>query len=183
MRTHDFSVTRIVLVVVFIAMLGTALADANEKLIWTLWKVRNSLSGTHTQTADINLLITDPSKIVSWSADSTYSAGVIRMYTDGYAYYCSAEQATANTFASGTWNKMWEAAKGWEPIGYQKSPTDFENGFKGNYDGGGFTISNLYINRGTDSVGLFGFVSSNTSANNYIKGVKLTNVNITGRYS
>ena len=59
---------------------------------------------------------------------------------------------------------------GWEPIGSQ--PTRFNATFEGN----GRTISNLFINRTTDYVGLFGFAVSPS----VIRNVKLTNVNVTG---
>ncbi len=50
---------------------------------------------------------------------------------------------------------------GWNPIGNNT------NSFTGTFDGLGFTISNLYINRPTqDYVGLFGFESSTSSIRN-----------------
>jgi hypothetical protein len=63
------------------------------------------------------------------------------------------------------------ANEGWIPIGNTK------NLFKGNFNGAGYTIYNLYINQpSTDSVGLFGSV--------YFAGidsVNLVNVNITAQ--
>jgi hypothetical protein len=54
--------------------------------------------------------------------------------------------------------ETWNNGKGWNPIG-----SNPENPFKGNYDGAGFTISNLYINRPEDDyVGLFGFAEAAT---------------------
>ncbi len=59
---------------------------------------------------------------------------------------------------------------GWNPIG------DNTNEFNGTFDGLGFTISNLYINRPTqDYVGLFGYTNNAT-----IKNIGLNDVDITG---
>ncbi|MCG3703495.1 filamentous hemagglutinin N-terminal domain-containing protein [Aliarcobacter butzleri] len=61
---------------------------------------------------------------------------------------------------------------GWNPIGNNT------NQFNGTFDGKGFTISNLYINRPTqDYVGLFGFESSTSS----IRNLGLVNATVTGK--
>lgn len=69
----------------------------------------------------------------------------------------------------------------WEPIGNE------ENKFRGHYDGGGKTISNLTIDRpGQDYVGLFGHfgVSSENTFEDHanIKRVVLNDVNIIGKF-
>ena len=56
----------------------------------------------------------------------------------------------------------------WEPIGTQANP------FKGTFDGGDNTISNLVV-EGENNVGLFGYADNAT-----IKNVKLENVNVKG---
>ena len=62
---------------------------------------------------------------------------------------------------------------GWNPIG------DNTNRFIGIFDGKGFTISNLYINRPSqNNVGLFGYANNAT-----IKNIGLKDVDITGRNS
>lgn len=62
------------------------------------------------------------------------------------------------------------AGTGWEPIGSRSTP------FTGSYDGDGYNINNLYINRfDTDYVGLFGYTGENSS----ILNVTLTGVDIT----
>ncbi len=77
-------------------------------------------------------------------------------------------QQTANIDASET--STWNSGAGFSPIG-----TD-GNRFDGNYDGNGRTISNLFINRPTESViGLFGAVT-----NSEIQDLGLTDVQITG---
>jgi hypothetical protein len=61
---------------------------------------------------------------------------------------------------------------GWEPIGTSSSK------FTGNYNGQGYTVSNLFINRGvTDNVGLFGY----TSGTAIISRIGIINANVTGR--
>jgi hypothetical protein len=63
---------------------------------------------------------------------------------------------------------------GWLPIGTSES--DY---FAGNYNGNGFGISNLYINRpDTDGIGLFGFTDGA-----HISNLRLENADFTGRSS
>ncbi|MFP4366149.1 MAG: hypothetical protein ACLFQA_03545, partial [Bacteroidales bacterium] len=68
----------------------------------------------------------------------------------------------------------------WVPIGGGGT----EDKFQGHYDGAGFTISNLTINRaGTPNVGLFGHIGplDGSSTNGLsIKKVRLENVNVKG---
>ena len=69
----------------------------------------------------------------------------------------------------------WNSGAGFLPIGTAAAP------FAGTFDGGGYTISNLHINRPTmDDVGLLGKAYSN-GANKVIKNVTLASVSITGR--
>ncbi|MGH2306901.1 GLUG motif-containing protein [Aliarcobacter sp. ERUVET-8] len=61
---------------------------------------------------------------------------------------------------------------GWNPIG------DNTNRFTGTFDGKGFTISDLYINRPSeDNIGLFGYESSTSS----IRNLGLVNATVTGK--
>ena len=80
---------------------------------------------------------------------------------------------TANINASGTatWNPDGLSGfYGWVRIG------NATTNFSGTYDGQGFTINGLYINRpSTDNIGLFGY-----SKNAVLKNIGLTNVDITG---
>ncbi len=63
----------------------------------------------------------------------------------------------------------WNAGAGFVPVGTNVTP------YSGDFDGGGFTISNLFINSTTLTyVGLFGYSTSQ------IKNVTLSNVDITG---
>ena len=73
---------------------------------------------------------------------------------------------------SSTANRIiWTTGAGWQPIG------DSSNAFTGKFEGNGFTIFNLKIDRSdTDNVGLFGFVGQEAE----IANIGLLNVNITG---
>jgi len=63
----------------------------------------------------------------------------------------------------------YNSGAGWEPIGIGANP------FTGSYDGGGFTVDALFINRGgSDNIGLFGYVSGT------ITELRVTNCDITG---
>ena len=65
----------------------------------------------------------------------------------------------------------YSAGEGWEPIGVSGDP------FKGRYDGNGFNISGLKIDRpDADCQGLFGEVRDAT-----IKNIGLADVNILGK--
>ncbi len=62
----------------------------------------------------------------------------------------------------------WHEGKGFEPIGRRKIPDD-DHPFTGTFDGNGFTISNITINRPEESrVGLFG----------YVRGVLIKNITL-----
>jgi len=77
---------------------------------------------------------------------------------------------TANIDATET--NTWEDAAGFNPIGNESI------NFGGVYNGKGYTISNLYINRPSEEhIGLFGL----TNLGSYIDSLGVTNVNITGK--
>ncbi len=77
---------------------------------------------------------------------------------------------TANIDASET--SDWFSGQGWVPLGNL-----WNNSFNGYYDGQGYSISNLYINRpSTDYVALFGDGRAST-----LKNINLVNANITGK--
>ena len=63
----------------------------------------------------------------------------------------------------------WDDGKGWTPIGNSTLR------FTGNYDGGGYTISNLYIDRSsTRFIALFGYTDGSTISNTGIKNCDIT---------
>ncbi len=61
--------------------------------------------------------------------------------------------------------------EGWLPFGDEANP------FRGLYDGNGYTINNLFVDRkGADNIGLFGATADGTT----IRNVRLLNVNVNG---
>jgi len=68
-------------------------------------------------------------------------------------------------------NDIDASATEFNPIGY-----DQDNRFVGGFEGNGYVISDLYINKSTDKVGLFGWVTFDAE----IRHVGLENVDITG---
>jgi hypothetical protein len=79
---------------------------------------------------------------------------------------------TANIDASATSEWSSTGGDGFPPIGTESEP------FTGVYDGDNYTISNLYINRASDYIGLFGYVGDFTLGGS-ISNLVLENVNIT----
>jgi len=177
-------------------MVGT-LGATNVTNILELWEIRDNLGDTYTLTKALSLEDTNPDTILVWSDSTDFVVeDIVKHPSDGFAYYCTSDHTSTSSFDSSKWTKMWECEKGWEPIGSESTP------FHGNFDGGGFIISNLYINRGaTDPannstlppdgqnyVGLFGYVSNGSNATNAnnssdisIKNLGLTGVDITGK--
>ena len=86
-------------------------------------------------------------------------------------------QLTKNINATVT--QPWNNGAGFNPIGDYNTIAigDYSNSFDGTFDGGGFTLSNLTINRADDNyIGLFGYNNKGT-----IKDITLDSVNITGK--
>lgn len=78
----------------------------------------------------------------------------------------------------------WNSGAGFNPVG----DTGIANSFNGTFDGNGYTISNLYIYRPTESgVGLFGYCGDDSAGGTVsyarIQNVTLSNVDITGAFS
>jgi hypothetical protein len=81
---------------------------------------------------------------------------------------------TADIDASAT--STWNGGEGFIPIGPGWSAR-----FTGYYDGQGYSISNLYINRPEqDHIGLFGLIYGGMGAGERIRDIHLRNVQITG---
>ena len=92
----------------------------------------------------------------------------LRFLSEHSDYWCSHFIQTADIDATDTQN--WNSGAGFSPIG-----DDSDNPFRGPYDGAGFIIDGLFINRPSSSgVGLFGYNVD------YIINLGVTNVNITG---
>ena len=89
----------------------------------------------------------------------------------GYELVRSLDFASAASYGSGTTNMAWTTGAGWQPIGSNDSR------FSGIFEGNGFTISGLYINRpAQDLIGLFAVLGSGSE----IKNVGLLDINVQG---
>lgn len=188
MRPNTQHITKALLVMALLSIFSFALAQTPVSNILDLWNVRNNLSGSYIQTGNIYLSETKPAHLNDWVPNTYYAVGVaVKHPTDEFAYGCKTANTDA-TFIPANWTKMWEASKGWEPIGNATTP------FTGIYDGGGRKLYNLYINRkgtptadnvypsnGEDNIGLFGFVSAGTAKNAEIKNVNLNTLQVLGR--
>jgi hypothetical protein len=70
----------------------------------------------------------------------------------------------------------WTTGTGWSPIGTSVSP---RGGF---FDGDGFSITGLFINRPTeDNVGLFGYCDAGFGDSKGVSNLSLIDVNVTGK--
>ena len=77
-----------------------------------------------------------------------------------------------NSYRSGSINTTWTDGAGWDPIGVSTSTS---NAFSATFDGNGYTIANLLINRSTDTgVGFFRGITGR------IDDIRLADVRVTG---
>ena len=66
--------------------------------------------------------------------------------------------------------------KGWTPIG-----TNFDNSYKGTFDGGGHTITGLTVTTNDQFVGLFGYLNrAGTVKNVVMEGIQITSNHMSG---
>ena len=71
----------------------------------------------------------------------------------------------------------WNGGAGWQPIA-SDTPVAQASRYQGDFNGNGYTINNLFINRAGDDIGLFGGIHSTTR----IESLGVTNANITGQF-
>lgn len=94
--------------------------------------------------------------------------------SDPAAYYALASDIDASATSG------WNDGHGFEPIGGNDNspdPSDWTDKFTGGFDGKGYTVTGLYINRPeTNNVGLFGHVGNGT----VIKNIRLVNTTVIG---
>ena len=78
-------------------------------------------------------------------------------------------------------DNYWNDGAGWEPIVRYVDPGEGESRvthpFNAAFDGGGHTVSNLFINRATDNIGLFGV----TGSGSVVRNVGLPFAKVTGK--
>ena len=109
------------------------------------------------------------------SADATLiTAGCPSDGCNGYELTRNLDFRSTSSYGSRNINTAWTAGEGWEPVGVFGGG----RGFSARFNGNGYTISNLYINRnGADNIGLFG------ATRGQITNLGLLNVAISGRSS
>lgn len=94
---------------------------------------------------------------------------------DGY-YYLTGDIDLS--YALGEYGDYYNDGKGWEPIGNSNTP------FEGTFDGRGYTIKGLSINRPEqDYIGLFGDTSGATLKNCKLDIVKIVGRNLVGGFA
>jgi hypothetical protein len=96
--------------------------------------------------------------------------GNLRWISENNASWNKFFTQTANINAANTNYTCYNSGAGWSPIGNNVTP------FTGTYNGGGFTISNLFLNRASTSyLGLFGY-SGGTIQNLNVSSANITAV-------
>ena len=149
---------------------GTYTLEVNAEEYLPYIEADVSIPGDETKTLDLALY--DPG---SGTEDDPYriadADGVQDMQSDLDAHYV----LVSDIDASGT--AQWKDGAGFEPIGYTGSGwSDPDHPFTGSFDGQGYEITGLTIDRPTeDEVGLFGYAEGAT-----IENVTLSNVDVTG---
>ena len=71
----------------------------------------------------------------------------------------------------------WNNGEGWDPIA-SDTPSAQASRYQGDFNGNGFTINNMFINRAGDDIGLFGGIHSTTR----IESLGVTNADVTGEH-
>ena len=76
----------------------------------------------------------------------------------GYELDADLDFDTNGNGSAGTGDTYWNAGAGWEPIKAAPTPgvISFGADFRAIFEGNGHTIANLFIDRDSDDVGLFG---------------------------
>ncbi len=93
---------------------------------------------------------------------------------------CIGYELTADLdFAGSRWSKA-SSTEGWAPIGDTGNSLVIDRLFRTNFRGNGHTISNMYINRPTENVGLFAGIANDTRNGIVVEGVGLVNVDVMG---
>ncbi len=121
-------------------------------LLYRQWQYSSSGSGTET----------DPYKISTLAHLQALANDV----NGGNNYSGKYFLVTANIDFSSLYHSTLDS---WTPIGNRSNP------FSGTFDGGGYTLSNLYINNNNDNQGLFGYIEKGT-----VKNLTLINPIVTG---
>ena len=90
--------------------------------------------------------------------------GGMTLFGDDAATRLTAEYRLA-TNIDATQTKIWDSEKGFNPIGGGA----FGDGFRGIFDGRGYAVRNLFINRTDDSVGLFARIAAIPDGGGFVR--------------
>ena len=134
----------------------------------------------HTRVAGSDTPISDASMEVV-VAGSIYVYKLSMTY-EGYELMVNLDFEVASSYASGTINMDWTTGSGWDPVGNAgadgKTLSEDHEGFVAIFEGNGHTISNLFIDRSSETyLGLFGFVSGSTAE---LRNLGMVDVEVTG---
>jgi hypothetical protein len=150
-----------------------------------LQAINDGLSGDYELANDIDSSATENwNELIdagAWDDSTEYSlvanTSHDRVTHGGSAYYCIATNTDVEPGVDAGWEDYWVLTTldvghclGFEPIGTSAAS------FTGTFDGQGYTIDGLYINRAGD-IGLFGYVFKSTMA---VHSIGLTNVTVIG---
>ncbi|MBS9463475.1 T9SS type A sorting domain-containing protein [Flagellimonas sp. 389] len=103
----------------------------------------------------------------------------LRFLSENEEHWDSYFVLTQNIDASNT--RTWNSGLGFSPIGEALNGVRQREAFTGNFDGQGYTISNLYSNRPNELyIGLFGFLDGATVKNIGLSNLTLVGYNIVG---
>jgi hypothetical protein len=109
---------------IFLVLCGSAIAAHNVATPYELWNMRNDLADTFTQTANIDLAVTNPaSHPAAYDGGTSYSIGDMVTHTHGateqtYFSLTNTNQGNDPTDSdTANWRIAWVTAEGWLPIG------------------------------------------------------------------
>ena len=154
-----------------------------------LQDINNNLSGDYVLTSDIDASETENWNQLNWQgtweSEATYYENDYIEESGNYYYLLQDSHYSGYEFDSSEWIETTEFTGGseddGEPLGWRSLGGDFLARFTGSFDGQGYVISDLYINRGIEDsedfsgVGLFGRTEGSD-----IQNIGVINTNITG---
>jgi hypothetical protein len=120
--------------------------------------------------------LTEAGEIDSSGCPAVIFEGVLQRHCSGYELTTMLDFDTNADGVMDANDTYWNEGDGWEPIG------DNDNPFAATFDGNGYQIRNLFIDRASSvDVGLFGYIQGQTASLNNI-GLSGTLMSVTGSY-
>jgi len=151
-------------------------------------EVRDDLDGDYVLMNDLNKETDGYDKLASenanelndrgkWEENTTYEVNDLIEY-DGDNYYCKEDHESPSDFSMTYRLTYWRQTGkeggdglGWDPIGEWSDEM-----FNGSFDGNGYEVKNLYIDREEGRIGLFGTIDDEA----YITDLRVVDANISG---